>query len=109
MIFKRLKKSTKEEEEQFGLMMEEEKVGCADKFAMLVAAFFTIMLPCIAVLLEQPQCHLRACQKYTFIDVNPHLLNQNVWGYLNSQCASYSCNTVRNTLRNKKKNPSIFA
>ena len=50
MIFKRLKKSTKEEEEQFGRTMEEEKVGCADKFAMLVAAFFTIMLPCIAVL-----------------------------------------------------------
>ena len=51
MIFKRLKKSTKEQEEQFGRMLEEEKVGCADKFAMLVAAFFTIMLPCIAVLL----------------------------------------------------------
>lgn len=51
MIFKRLKKSTKEEEEQFGQMLEEEKVGCADKFAMLIAAFFTIMLPCIAVLL----------------------------------------------------------
>ena len=50
MIFKRLKKSTKVEEEQFGRMMEEEKVGCADKFAMLVAAFFTIMLPCIAIL-----------------------------------------------------------
>ena len=50
MIFKRLKKSTKEQEEQFGRMMEEEKVGCADKFAMLVAAFFTIMPPCIAVL-----------------------------------------------------------
>ena len=51
MIFKRLKKSTKEQEEQFGRMLEEEKVGCADKFAMLVAAFFTIMLPCVAVLL----------------------------------------------------------
>ena len=50
MIFKRLKKSTREDEEQFGRMMEEEKVGCADKFAMLVAAFFTIMLPCIAIL-----------------------------------------------------------
>ena len=50
MIFKRLKKSTKEQEEQFGRMLEEEKVGCADKYAMLVAAFFTIMLPCIAVL-----------------------------------------------------------
>ena len=51
MIFKRLKKSTKEEEEQFGLMMEEEQVGWKDKLAMLIAAFFTIMLPCIAVLL----------------------------------------------------------
>ncbi|MBP3660340.1 MAG: hypothetical protein J6I89_03015 [Oscillospiraceae bacterium] len=51
MIFKRLNKSTKEEEEQFGQMLEEEKVGCADKFAMLIAAFFTIMLPCIGVLL----------------------------------------------------------
>ena len=51
MIFKRLNKSTKEEEEQFGQMLEEEKVCCADKFAMLIAAFFTIMLPCIGVLL----------------------------------------------------------
>ena len=51
MIFKRLNKSTKEQEDQFGRMLEEEKVGCADKFAMLIAAFFTIMLPCIAVLL----------------------------------------------------------
>ena len=51
MIFKRLKKSTKEEEEQFSTMLEEEKVGWKDKLAMLIAAFFTIMLPCIAVLL----------------------------------------------------------
>ena len=51
MIFKRLKKSTKEEEEQFSMMLEEEKVGWKDKLAMLSAAFFTIMLPCIAVLL----------------------------------------------------------
>lgn len=51
MIFKRLKKSTKEEEEQFSQMFEEEKVGWKDKFAMLIAAFFTIMLPCVAVLL----------------------------------------------------------
>ena len=51
MIFKRLNKSTKEEEEQFGQKLEEEKVGCADKFAMLIAAVFTIMLPCIGVLL----------------------------------------------------------
>ena len=51
MIFKRLKKSTKEEEAQFSQMFEEENVGWKDKFAMLIAAFFTIMLPCVAVLL----------------------------------------------------------
>ena len=51
MIFKRLKKSTQEEEAQFSQMFEEEKVGWKDKFAMLIAAFFTIMLPCVAVLL----------------------------------------------------------
>ena len=51
MIFKRLKKSTKEEEAQFSQMFEEEKVGWKDKLAMLIAAFFTIMLPCVAVLL----------------------------------------------------------
>ena len=50
MIFKRLKKSTKEEEAQFSRMLEEEQVGWKDKLAMLIAAFFTIMLPCIAVL-----------------------------------------------------------
>ena len=48
MIFKRLKKSTKEEEAQFSQMLEEEQVGWKDKLAMLIAAFFTIMLPCVA-------------------------------------------------------------
>ena len=51
MIFKRLKKSTKEEEAQFSRMLEEEQVGWKDKLAMLIAAFFTILLPCIGVLL----------------------------------------------------------
>ena len=51
MIFKRLKKSTKEEEQQFADMFEEEQVGWKDKLAMLIAAFFTLMLPAIAVLL----------------------------------------------------------
>ena len=51
MIFKRLKKSTKEEEAQFSRMLEEEQVGWKDKLAMLIAAFFTIMLPCIGILL----------------------------------------------------------
>lgn len=51
MIFKRLKKSTKEQEEQFGKMLEEENVGWKDKFAMLISAFLVIMLPCIVILL----------------------------------------------------------
>ena len=51
MIFKRLKKSTKEEEAQISQMCQEEQVGWKDKFAMLIAAFFTIMLPCVGILL----------------------------------------------------------
>lgn len=51
MIFKRLRKSTPEEEEQFGRMLEEEKVGWKDKFAMLVSAFFVIIIPCLLVLI----------------------------------------------------------
>ena len=51
MIFKRLKKSTKEEEAQFSRMLEEGQVGWKDKLAMLIAAFFTILLPCVAILL----------------------------------------------------------
>ncbi len=51
MIFKRLKKSTDEEEEKFSRMLHEEKVGCADSFAMIVSAFFVLILPCLGVLL----------------------------------------------------------
>ena len=51
MIFKRLKKSTKEEEEQFAEMLEEEQVGWLDKLAMLIAAFITIIVPCLLALL----------------------------------------------------------
>lgn len=50
MIFKRLKKSTREDEQQFSDMFEEEKVGWKDKLAMLIASFFTIMIPCILIL-----------------------------------------------------------
>ena len=50
MIFKRLKKSTKEEEQQFADMMEEEQVGWKDKLAMLISSFFVIMIPCILIL-----------------------------------------------------------
>ncbi len=51
MIWKRLKKASAEDEENFGRMMEEEKVGCKGAFAMVLSAFFIIILPCIAVLL----------------------------------------------------------
>ena len=51
MIFKRLKKSTPEEEEQFGRMMEEEKVGWKDKFAMIISAFAVIVLPSLLILI----------------------------------------------------------
>ena len=51
MIFRRLKKSTKEDEVQFSRMFEEEHVDGKDKFAMVIAAFLTIVLPCAAVLL----------------------------------------------------------
>lgn len=50
MILGRLKKSTPEQEEQFGKMMEEEKVGWKDKLAMLISAYFVIMLPVILFL-----------------------------------------------------------
>lgn len=51
MIFKRLKKSTDEEEEQFAEMLEEEHVGWQDKLAMMIAAFITIIVPCLLALL----------------------------------------------------------
>jgi len=51
MIFKRLRKSTPEEEEQFARMLEEEKVGWKDKLAMLFSAYVVIMLPCLLVLI----------------------------------------------------------
>ncbi len=51
MIWRRLRKATKEEEIQFGKMMEEEKVGCRDQFAMLVSAFFVVFLPAAGVLI----------------------------------------------------------
>ena len=51
MIFGRLKKSTPEQEEEFGRMFEEEKVGWKDKLAMLISAYLVIMLPIIIFLL----------------------------------------------------------
>ena len=51
MIFKRLRKSTPEEEEQFGQMLEQEKVGWKDRLAMMLSAYVVIVIPCILVLI----------------------------------------------------------
>ena len=51
MIFKRLKKSTPEEEEQFGKMLEEQKVGWKDRLAMMLSAYVVIVIPCLLVLI----------------------------------------------------------
>ena len=48
--WKRLKKSTPEQEAQFKDMLEAEKVTWKDRFAMAVAAFITILLPCTLIL-----------------------------------------------------------
>ena len=50
-FFKRLKKTTKEQEAAFREQMQEEKVGWKDGLAMVIAGFLTIVLPCLLVLL----------------------------------------------------------
>ncbi|MGM9668619.1 MAG: hypothetical protein ACI3VZ_02560 [Faecousia sp.] len=50
MIWKRLKKSTPEEEEEFRERMSEENVSAKDKLAMLLAAVGTILIPSILIL-----------------------------------------------------------
>ncbi|MGM9636812.1 MAG: hypothetical protein ACI3YK_02380 [Eubacteriales bacterium] len=51
MIRRRLKKSTKKEEEAFAERMESEKTGFKDTLAILLAAGLTVVLPCLLVLL----------------------------------------------------------
>ena len=46
-----LKPVTKEQEEEFGKRMKENKVGFKDGAAMVLSAFLTIVLPCILILL----------------------------------------------------------
>ncbi len=48
---KKLKKATPEDEERFVQAMEENDVGFKDKFAMAIAAFGVIILPCFLILL----------------------------------------------------------
>lgn len=51
MIWRRLKKSTKKEEEEFAERMKSEKAGFKDTLAMIFAAGLTIVLPSLLVLL----------------------------------------------------------
>lgn len=51
LFFKRLKKSTKEQEEAFRQQMQDENMGWKDGLAMVIAGFITIVLPCLLVLL----------------------------------------------------------
>lgn len=51
MIFKRLKKSTKEQDQEFAERMSDEHVTWKDKFAMVFSAYLVILIPCILVLL----------------------------------------------------------
>lgn len=51
MIFKRLKKSTQEQEKQFEEMMVEEKVSWKDRLAMMLSAYVVIVIPCLLVLI----------------------------------------------------------
>lgn len=51
MIFKRLKKSTPEQEEAFAQMLEQEKVGWKDRLAMMLSAYVVIVIPCLLVLI----------------------------------------------------------
>ena len=51
MIWKRLKKSTSEQEAQFQEQMNEEKVSLKDHFLMTMTAYVMLVLPSILVLL----------------------------------------------------------
>ena len=51
MIWRRLKKSTPEQDEQFRQTMSDAKVTWKDKLAMMLSAYVTILLPCLLVLL----------------------------------------------------------
>lgn len=54
MIWRRLKKATREQEEEFSERMSDETVSrkerARDHFAMIASAFLVIVLPCLLVL-----------------------------------------------------------
>lgn len=51
MIWKRLKKSTPDDEEKFREMMKEANPGAKDKFAMILSAFITLVIPSALVII----------------------------------------------------------
>lgn len=50
MIWKRIKKSSGEQEEKFKEMMTEEKVSFKEKLAMVLSGYLVILLPCLLIL-----------------------------------------------------------
>ena len=51
MIWRRLKKSTKEEDQKFAEMMEEEHVSFRESLLMTLTAYVVLLLPSILILL----------------------------------------------------------
>ena len=50
MIWRRLKKASKKDQEEFKERLREADLPWKDKFAMIASAFFVIVLPCLLVL-----------------------------------------------------------
>ena len=50
MIWKRIKKSSGEQEEKFKEMMTEEKVSFKEKLAMVLSGYLVILLQCLLIL-----------------------------------------------------------
>ena len=50
MIWKRIKKSSGEQEEKFKERMTEEKVSFKEKLAMVLSGYLVILLPCLLIL-----------------------------------------------------------
>ena len=51
MIRKRLKKSSKEEDQKFARMMEEEHVTFRERLIMILTAYVVLLLPSILILI----------------------------------------------------------
>ncbi len=51
MIWRRLKKSTKEDDENFAKMMDDEKVSFKERMLMVLTAYGVIMVPTVLILL----------------------------------------------------------